>query len=53
MGAGEDKSKANKLDIYHIALDWYPYLDRIESTSDTGNRGLREGILGRFLDTLN
>ena len=53
IGAGEDRNKANELDVYQITLDWYPHLDRIESTSNTGNRGLREGILMRFLGTLN
>ncbi|MCK5320962.1 hypothetical protein KAJ38_00105 [Candidatus Pacearchaeota archaeon] len=45
IGAGEDRSKANERDVYNIGLKWYPEKDRFECVSDTGNKGLRDGIL--------
>jgi len=48
-GAGEDKRNPNKKDFYNISLDWYPHYDKIKIRDDTGNKGLREGILMRFL----
>ena len=45
IGAGRDTSKPNELDVYHITLKWYPEDDTITASSDTGNKGLREGIL--------
>lgn len=52
MGAGEDKSKANEQDVYHITIKWQPHNDVFEASSDTGNKGLREGILLDILDKL-
>lgn len=45
MGQGKDTSKPNEQDVYHISISWHPYKDRFESRSDTGNKGLRDGIL--------
>jgi hypothetical protein len=50
MDEGEDKRKANELEVYCIKLTWYPHTDRIESRSNTGNLGLRDGILLHFLN---
>ncbi len=52
IGAGEDKSTPNKKDNYNIELKWYPQNDKIEVKSDTGNKGLRDGILMYFLKNL-
>ncbi len=49
MGAGKDDSKPNEKDVYHIQLRWYPENDRIEVSCDTGNKGLRDGILMLYL----
>jgi len=53
MGKGRDRTKPEKRDVYHITLNWYPENDRIEVSSDTGNKGLREGILMRYLARLS
>lgn len=45
IGKGEDKSKAVEKDVYNITLKLYLENDRIEVTSDTGNEGLRDGVL--------
>src|SRR5687767_11064033 len=45
IGSGVDKREAIERDAYHITLRWYPEDDRIEAISDTGNLGLRDGIL--------
>lgn len=45
LGQGIDNSEANKQDKYHISIKWFPHLDRFQITSDTGNKGLRDGIL--------
>ena len=53
MGKGEDKSKANERYVYHIQMKWYPQNDDIEVQYDTGNKGLRDGILMHYLSSLN
>ena len=53
IGAGEDKSEPNKQRVYNIRLRWYSEDDVIESSSDTGTKGLRDGILMRFLKSLS
>lgn len=50
IGKGEDKKQSNKQDIYHISLKWFPRDDTIQVSDDTGNKGLRDGIL---MDVLN
>lgn len=45
IGAGKDNSKPNVREVYHISLQWYPSNDDIVAKSDTGNKGLRDGIL--------
>lgn len=52
IGAGKDDSKPNKQDTYHIQLKWYPENDRIVVSSDTGNKGLRDGLLLHYLKNL-
>lgn len=52
IGKGIDISKANERDVYHIELRWYPENDRIECMYDTGNKGLREGILKDIVSRL-
>ena len=49
IGAGEDASIANIRDSYTITLEWDPSNDSIGISSDTGNDGLRDGILMCFL----
>lgn len=49
IGAGKDESKANEQEVYTITLKWFPENDTIEAQSDTGNKGLRDGILGYIL----
>lgn len=54
MGAGKDKSKAKKLNVYHIGICCDLSYDNISIKSDTGNKGLTLGIimdvLGRLED---
>jgi len=45
VGAGEDTRKAKEQDVYHVAIKWYPSDDRFVACSDTGNKGIRDGIL--------
>jgi len=52
IGAGEDNTPANKQKQYRIKLDWYLQNDEIEVTSNTGNKGLRNGILMCYLKRL-
>ena len=52
IGAGKDESEPNEQDIYNIGLRWYPENDKIEVSSDTGNKGLRDGILMHYLQSL-
>jgi hypothetical protein len=54
IGKGEDKKEADKRDIYDISIKWYPGSDTFVCYSNTGNKGLREGILmdvSRKIDT--
>ena len=51
-GKGTDKRKPNKNEIYYIKLSWYPEDDKIKVEDNTGNRGLRDGILLRCLEKL-
>lgn len=51
MGKGKDETPHNERDKYHIQLRWFPDDDRIEATSDTGNKSLRDGLLVGFLKT--
>ncbi len=44
-GQGVDKTPSNIRDVYNIRLKWYPENDDIVATYDTGNKGLRDGIL--------
>jgi len=53
MGAGEDKSKPIIRDTYKIQLKWYPENDDIEVRSNMGNKGLRDGILLKYLRDLS
>ena len=53
IGAGEDKRKANERDVYNIRLEWYPQNDNIRVTDNTGNKGLRDGILIHYINYLN
>ncbi len=49
IGKEKDPEKMIKKDIYNICLKWYPEDDNITAEYDTGNKGLRDGILLRFL----
>jgi len=49
MGQGEDLVPPRDLATYTIKLEWYPENDGITVVSNTGNRGLRDGILMEFL----
>jgi DNA-dependent RNA polymerase auxiliary subunit epsilon len=49
MGDGVDSRKAVEQEEYHINIRWYPHRDRFQCYSDTGNRGLRDGILMHIL----
>jgi len=53
MGSGKNDSKPNEQDTYKIRLKWYPENDRIEVWGDTGNKGLRDGILMHYLKNLD
>lgn len=53
IGAGKDYSKPNKEDVYRIQLKWYPENDKIEVSTNTGNKGLRDGILMHFLKEID
>ena len=52
MGAGVDSRKRNEQETYSIKLRWYPQNDMFKVESDTGNNGLRDGILQCFLGSL-
>lgn len=45
IGAGEDKCKAIEIDVYHINITCDMSCDSFSCDHDTGNKGLREGIL--------
>jgi len=51
IGAGEDKRKASEQDNYYIRIVLRLENDSITAFSDTGNKGLRDGILYRFLNS--
>lgn len=53
IGNGRDDKKAIERETYHIQLKWYPENDTIEVSSDTGNKGLRDGILMHYLKNLS
>ena len=52
MGKGADDREPNEQDIYHITLRWYPANGDFKVGSDTGNKGLRDGILSYILTQL-
>ena len=45
IGQGADKRKANERDIYHIRIGLDLTDDIFTISDDTGNKGLRDGIL--------
>ena len=45
LGEGEDKSKAKKLNAYHIHIELDLNYDDFSIKSDTGNKGLTLGII--------
>ena len=47
-----DDRPPNEYDVYPICFRWYPDNDDIVVSSDTGNKGLRDGILYRVLEKL-
>jgi hypothetical protein len=49
IGAGEDNSEPNKLDIYNIKIKVDLSDDTFLVNHNCGNKGLRDGILLRFL----
>jgi len=53
MGAGKDETPPKMQDAYRITLRWYPSNDRITADYDTGNKGLRDGILMDLLKKLS
>ncbi len=48
LGQGLDRNEAEERDVYHITITWHPKDDSISVRSDTGNKGLRDGILWKF-----
>lgn len=52
IGAGEDDRKPKERDTYDIELRWYCDNDAIEARCNTGNKGLRDGILWHYLENL-
>lgn len=52
IGAGVDDSKPKKRDKYTINLKWDPSEDKFYYSDDTGNKGLRDGILMSVLERL-
>ena len=52
IGAGVDDSEPNRQEVYNFLIKWYSIDDRITIKDDTGNKGLRDGILIGFLRTL-
>jgi hypothetical protein len=52
MGDGPDGSDENKLQTYHIEIDWRPSDDNLTIRSNCGNKGLRDGILMYVLKEL-
>jgi len=52
IGASIDKSVLVRREEYRIELKWFPQNDDFSSKDDTGNKGLRDGILIDFLKGL-
>lgn len=52
IGAGHDPTPMNELDVYHITIEWNSENDSFNCHSDTGSKGLREGILSHLLSKL-
>lgn len=52
VGQGIDTKKAIEREVYHFTLRWYPSNDNIVCLHDTGNLGLRDGILRSILQRL-
>jgi hypothetical protein len=53
LGQGEDKSPASELDEYHIDISIDLTDDTWSSSHDTGNLGLRDGILMDVMQRIN
>lgn len=51
-GKGVDNSERKERDSYNIRIKWYPHEDGIIVSSNTGNKGLRDGILLSYLESL-
>jgi len=49
IGQGADLTPPRDLDVYTIRLSWFPENDGITVVSNTGNKGLRDGILMEVL----
>ena len=49
MGKGEDRSKANKKDLYNIRMTVDLTCDTFKIFSDTGNKGVTTGIIATSL----
>lgn len=45
IGAGPDPRKPDYKETYQISLQWHPSNDKIVASCNTGNYGLRDGIL--------
>ena len=52
IGAGRSYSKINDKDVYKIRLELHLENDSFNVSSDTGHKGLRDGILGYILSKL-
>ena len=52
IGKGEDNNKPEIRDLYNIKLELYLDNDRFRIKCDTGNKGLRNGILTSILTQL-
>ena len=53
IGKGVDNSIPNEIDVYHIKLELDLETDTFTVQSDTGNKGLRDGILIDVMGRLN
>jgi len=49
MGQGRDESPSKNLDVYTIIIGLDLSCDSFSCAHDCGNKGLREGILQRFI----
>lgn len=52
IGAGVDMGESERRDVYHIQIEWDPDGDVFKTRFDTGNKGLRDGILMQALSIL-